>query len=82
MERIKLSDLKKAIGETRKECENPIDRDALDRLKRSVLYCPPQFLRITKMYDVVMKIKKQSKQPSDTKLDILQNFQETTIAGV
>lgn len=81
MERVKLSQLKKAIEETREGCPNPIDRDALDRLMRSILVCPPQFLRITKMYDSVMRIRRQSK-PSDTNLDIIQNFQESTISGM
>lgn len=80
MERVKIHQLKKAIEETRESCPNPIDKDALDRIMKSVLVCPPQFLRITKMYDSVMKIKRESKSP-DAKLSVIQNFQETIAGG-
>lgn len=83
MERIKITELKKAIETARESCPDPISRDALDRIMKSVQVCPPQFLRITKMYDSVMKIKKERKTPTndETTSIILSNFQEKTVAG-
>jgi len=83
MEKVKLSELKKAIETTREGCTNPISRDALDRIMKSVLVTPPQFLRITKMYDSVMKIKRENGTSiiAETTSIILSNFQEKTQAG-
>lgn len=81
MERVKIHQLKKAIEEARESCPNPISRDALDRIMKSVLVCPPQFLRITKMYDSVMKIKNEGKRYEEVNSIILSNFQEKTSAG-
>jgi len=82
MEKVKIHTLKREIEEARENCTNPVTRDALDRIMKSVQVCPAQFLRITKMYEEVLKIRNSNRQMSNfTKLEILENFQEKTAAG-
>jgi hypothetical protein len=59
MEKIKLSDLKKAIEETRLKIKASINREKLDTLSTALRTCPPQFLRIAKMYEEVKRIKQE-----------------------
>lgn len=81
MERVKIHQLKRAIEETRENCPEPIQKDYLDRLKMSILTCPTEFLRITKMYEEVMKIRRRHEHPLTGGLEIISNFQEKTIGG-
>jgi len=57
MEKVKLSDLKKSIEDTKESISNPIQKDRLGILLNAIRVCPPQFLRITKMYEEVKLIK-------------------------
>lgn len=61
MERIKVRELREAIAQAKAEVTDPIDKDMLWKLELVVKTSPAEFLRVTKMYESVNRIRKAVK---------------------
>lgn len=75
MERIKIHALKQSLEETRRLCPDAVNREILDKIENAIRNIPAKYLRITKMYETVMRIKKETIQPTH-KYPTLQTVKE------
>lgn len=56
MEKIRISSLKAKIAEAKTTQLNSVDQAKVVQIELALKVCPPQFLRISKMYNVILGV--------------------------
>jgi len=57
VERVKISEVKQAIATAKSRVKDSSTIAELDKMQRAIIQTPPQYLRLTKMYETAIKIK-------------------------